>query len=109
MLEAVLYNMRSKGRIAACGMISQYNLEKPEGVHNLFIIIGKRIRIEGFMVFDYYDKHREFEEKVVQLIQEDKIKYVEDIVEGLESAPAALVGLFEGRNVGKQLVAVSRE
>lgn len=46
MLDAVLLNMRIHGRIAACGMISQYNLEKPEGVHNLMMIIGKRIRIK---------------------------------------------------------------
>ncbi|KAG6490643.1 2-alkenal reductase (NADP(+)-dependent)-like [Zingiber officinale] len=109
MLEAVLHNMRIKGRIAACGMISQYNLEKPEGVHNLFLIVGKRIRLEGFLVFDHYGSYPEFEEKVVQLIKEEKIKYLEDIVEGLENAPAALIGLFEGRNVGKQVVVVSRE
>lgn len=109
MLEAVLYNMRIKGRIAACGMISQYNLEKPEGVHNLFLIVAKRIRFEGFLVFDHYGSYREFEEKVVQLIKEEKIKYLEDVVEGLENAPAALIGLFEGRNVGKQVVVVSRE
>ncbi|XP_042418114.1 2-alkenal reductase (NADP(+)-dependent)-like [Zingiber officinale] len=109
MLEAVLQNMRIKGRIAACGMISQYNLEKPEGVHNLFLIVSKRIRLEGFVIFDHFGSYPEFEEKVVQLIKEEKIKYLEDIVEGLENAPAALIGLFEGRNVGKQVVVVSRE
>ncbi|XP_074575392.1 2-alkenal reductase (NADP(+)-dependent)-like [Curcuma longa] len=109
MLEAVLHNMRNKGRIAACGMISQYNLEKPEGVHNLFHIVTKRIRLEGFLVFDHFGSYPEFEEKVVQLIKEEKINYLEDIVEGLENAPAALIGLFEGRNVGKQVVVVSRD
>ncbi|CAA7396611.1 unnamed protein product [Spirodela intermedia] len=109
MLDAVLANMRMNGRIAACGMISQYNLEKPEGVHNLFYLTTKRIRMQGFLVFDHFHKYPEFEDRVAQYVREGKIFYLEDIAEGLESAPAALIGLFSGRNVGKQLVAVSRE
>ncbi|KAJ8475862.1 hypothetical protein OPV22_019589 [Ensete ventricosum] len=109
MLEAVLRNMRLNGRIAACGMISQYNLERPEGVSHLFTIVAKRIRMQGFVIFDHYRSYREFEEKVVQYIKEGKIVCMEDIAEGLENAPAALIGLFAGRNVGKQLVVVARE
>ncbi|MQM03558.1 hypothetical protein Taro_036341 [Colocasia esculenta] len=109
MLDAVLVNMRLHGRIAVCGLISQYNLEKPDGVHNLFCLVSKRIRMEGFLVTDYFHKCGEFEEKVIQYIREGKIVYLEDVVEGLESAPAALLRLFTGSNVGKQLVVVSRE
>ena len=109
MLDAVLSNMRNHGRIAVCGMISQYNLEKPEGVHNLFYLITKRIRMDGFLVFDFYHKYPQFEEITMQYIKDGKINYVEDAAEGLENAPAALVGLFAGRNVGKQLVVVSHE
>ncbi|KAG6400114.1 hypothetical protein SASPL_141602 [Salvia splendens] len=90
MLEAVLNNMRLNGRVALCGMISQYNnLEQPEGVHNLINAI--------------------FLEMVVPLIKEERITYVEDIAEGIESAPGALSGLYSGRNVGKLLVVVARE
>ncbi|KAG0460282.1 hypothetical protein HPP92_023410 [Vanilla planifolia] len=53
MLEAALLNMRLHGRISACGMISQYNLVKPEGVSNLFLVVAKRLRLEGFLVSDY--------------------------------------------------------
>uniref|UniRef100_A0A2N9HWW5 Alcohol dehydrogenase-like C-terminal domain-containing protein n=1 Tax=Fagus sylvatica TaxID=28930 RepID=A0A2N9HWW5_FAGSY len=109
MLDAVLLNMRIGGRIAVCGMISQYNLDKPEGVHNLIHLIVKWVCIEGFLVLDYDHLYPKFLELVLPYIKEGKIIYVEDIAEGLESGPAALVGLFTGRNVGKQVVVVARE
>ncbi|XVF29652.1 hypothetical protein REPUB_Repub15cG0140500 [Reevesia pubescens] len=109
MLDAVLLNMRIHGRIAVCGMISQYNFDQPEGIHNLMSIVYKRVRIEGFAVFDYYLQYSKFLDFVLPYIREGKIKYVEDIAEGLESGPAALIGLFSGRNVGKQVVVVARE
>ncbi|CAN6326153.1 unnamed protein product [Urochloa humidicola] len=108
-LEAVLLNMRNHGRIPACGMISQYNLQQEEAVRNLFQIITKRVRMEGFLVFDYFGEYRKFEEEMVGYLKEGKISYMEDIADGLEKAPAALIGLLSGRNVGKQLVAVARE
>ncbi|XP_050256984.1 2-alkenal reductase (NADP(+)-dependent)-like isoform X11 [Quercus robur] len=109
MLDAVLLNMRAHGRIAACGMISQHNLDKPEGVHNLMHLIYKRIRIEGFFVFDYDHLYPRFLELVLPQIAEGKIVYVEDIAEGLESGPAALIRLFSGHNIGKQVVFITQE
>ncbi|KAG9143996.1 hypothetical protein Leryth_013890 [Lithospermum erythrorhizon] len=109
MLDAVLLNMRIRGRIAVCGMISQYNLEKPEGVENLMNINYKRIKMEGFIFLDYLPEYPKFLETVLPLIREAKITYIEDTVEGLESGPAALVGLFSGLNVGKQVVVVAHE
>ncbi|KAM1703554.1 hypothetical protein ACFX1X_026161 [Malus domestica] len=109
MLDAVLQNMRLHGRIAVCGMVSQYNLDQPEGCHNLMYLIIKQIRMQGFGVSSYYHLYGKFLEMVLPAIKEGKITYVEDVVEGLESAPAALIGLFAGRNVGKQVVVVSRE
>ncbi|XP_030458067.1 2-alkenal reductase (NADP(+)-dependent)-like [Syzygium oleosum] len=109
MLDAVLLNMRTRGRIAVCGMVSQYNLDPPEGVTNLMNIVYGRVRIEGFAVFDYFDQYSKFLDFVVPHIREGKIVYIEDIAEGLENGPSALVGLFSGRNVGKQVVVVARE
>lgn len=109
MLDAVILNMRPHGRIAACGMISQYNLQIPEAVYNLWLITYKRIRIQGFNTIDYLHKYSEFLEFVLPYLREEKITYVEDVADGLETAPAALVGLFHGKNVGKQLVVVSRD
>ncbi|CAH9091666.1 unnamed protein product [Cuscuta epithymum] len=110
-LDAVLLNMNTHGRIVVCGMISQYNIqaEGTEGVHNLMTLISKRIRMEGFLVSDYYHLYSEFLKTVLSYIKEGKIVYVEDIAEGIESAPKALVNIFTGANVGKKLVLVSRE
>ncbi|KAK6146384.1 hypothetical protein DH2020_020253 [Rehmannia glutinosa] len=107
MLDAVLPNMRLHGRIAACGMISQYNLEQVEGVKNLFCLVAKRVRVQGFGVGHYYHLYPKFMEIVLPLIREGKLTHVEDIAEGLENAPGALIGLFSGRNIGKQVVAVA--
>ncbi|XP_052113115.1 2-alkenal reductase (NADP(+)-dependent) isoform X3 [Arachis duranensis] len=108
-LDAVLLNMRVHGRIVVCGMVSQYNLAHPEGVTNLANLIFKRICMQGFGVADYYQLYPKFLEYVMPKIKEGKIVYVEDIVEGLEKAPPALIGLFSGRNVGKQVIVLARE
>ncbi|KAL6905891.1 hypothetical protein ACP4OV_003492 [Aristida adscensionis] len=109
MLDAVLLNMRVRGRIAVCGMISQYNLERPEGPRNLFQVMARSIRMEGFLVSNYRSEYRRFEEEMVRYLREGKVVYVEDVAEGIEAAPAALLGLFTGRNVGRQVVAVARD
>ncbi|XP_058184281.1 2-alkenal reductase (NADP(+)-dependent)-like [Rhododendron vialii] len=109
MLDAVLLNMRLHGRISVCGMISQYNLEETEGVHNLFCLITKRVQMEGFAVFDHYPLYPNYLDMVLPLIREGKITYVEDIAEGLENTPKALIGLFSGHNIGKQVMLVARE
>ncbi|KAK3444370.1 2-alkenal reductase (NADP(+)-dependent) [Eucalyptus grandis] len=108
-LDAVLLNMKLHGRIAVCGMISQYNLEQPEGVHNLMQLITKQVRMEGFNVLDYCHLYPKFLEMVLPPTKEGRIVYIEDTVEGLKNSLAALVGLFSGRNVGKQVVLVARE
>ncbi|XP_050377367.1 2-alkenal reductase (NADP(+)-dependent)-like isoform X2 [Argentina anserina] len=109
MLDAVLVNMKIGGRISVCGMISQYNLVLPEGVHNLMYVVSKQLRMEGFIVSKYFPHYGKFLELVLPHIKEGTITYMEDVVEGLENAPSALLGLFAGRNVGKQVVVVSRE
>ncbi|KAJ6690823.1 QUINONE OXIDOREDUCTASE-LIKE PROTEIN [Salix koriyanagi] len=70
---------------------------------------AKLIRMEGFAVYEHYHRYSKFLDFVLPCIKEGKIVYVEDITEGLESGPAALVGLFSGRNVGKQVVKVAQE
>ncbi|XP_030940218.1 2-alkenal reductase (NADP(+)-dependent)-like [Quercus lobata] len=108
MLDAVLLNMRDHGRIAGCGMTSTYNLDEPERI-NLMFIIYKRIRMEGFSAIEYFHLYPKFLDHILPYIRESKIVYVEDLAEGLENGAAALLGLFSGCNVGKQVLVVSRE
>ncbi|KAI3665523.1 hypothetical protein L6452_44150 [Arctium lappa] len=109
MLDEVLSHMRIHGRIAVCGMISQYNLDRLEGIYNLHLLIFKRIRMQGFLTLDHYHLYSKFLDMILPLIQEGKIVYIEDMVEGLENAPTALAGLYTGKNVGKQVVVITHE
>ncbi|KAF7047972.1 hypothetical protein CFC21_056805 [Triticum aestivum] len=106
-LDAALLRMRPGGRVVACGMISQYNLSEHQGVRNLWCIIPKRVRVEGFSCMDYHHLYPRFEEEMAAYINAGKVTVAEDVVRGIEKAPEALVGLFSGRNVGKLLVALA--
>ncbi|KAH9615056.1 hypothetical protein KSS87_019924 [Heliosperma pusillum] len=109
MLDAVLLNMRLNGRISVCGLISQYNLAESEGIHNLSYLLTKALRMEGFFVTSYYHLYEKYLDMILPHIKEGTISYVEDVAEGLESAPSALISLFSGKNVGKQVIAVAHK
>ncbi|KAF8388648.1 hypothetical protein HHK36_027325 [Tetracentron sinense] len=109
MLDAALLNMRIHGRIAVCGMISQHSISNPEGIHNLFVLITKRIRMQGLLQSDFLHLFPDFMKHIISHYKQGKIVYIEDMNEGLESAPAAFVGLFSGKNVGKQVICVARQ
>lgn len=109
-LEAALEVMNRYGCCVECGMISTYNAtEPPAAPRNLFQVIGKRIRIEGFIVRDHTDCQNEFIEEMASLIAAEKVVWEESVAEGLEKAPDAFIGLFEGENMGKQLVRLDAE
>lgn len=106
-LQGAIDNMNNGGRIACCGMISGYNDEQPTpGPNNLFKIIGKRLRMQGFIVRDHMDLQEKFLKEMLKWISEGKIHWEETITEGLENAPEAFIGLFEGDKLGKALVKV---
>ncbi|KAK3435115.1 hypothetical protein EUGRSUZ_D02495 [Eucalyptus grandis] len=109
MLEAVLLNMKVRHRIALCGMVSPYSSDSHERVTNLMHAICKRVRIEGFAVYDHFAAYPKFLEFLLPHIREGKIVYIEDTAEGLDDGPSALFRLLNGGNVGKQLVEVARE
>jgi len=106
-LESAIDAMRPHGRVVACGAISRYSDVEPEpGPRNLFMLITKRLTIEGFIVSDHYDHYPEFVAAVAPLVRDGRLQYRETVVEGIENAPAAFLGLLRGDNVGKMLVKV---
>lgn len=106
-LEAALDNMKPFGRIVLCGMISQYNLPTtPIGISNLFLAVRNRLKLQGFIVRDHYDIMNEFYADMSNWIGEEKIKWKETVIEGIENAPKAFLALFKGENIGKMLVKI---
>ncbi len=106
--DAVFSQLNLRARVSICGQISQYNLEKPEmGPRILGGCIAKRLRIQGFLVGDFSDVHPRGMKEMAGWLKEGKLKYREDVVEGLENAPEAFIGMLKGDNIGKRLVKVS--
>ncbi len=104
-LEAALESMALHGRIISCGMISVYNAtDPPPAPRNLFRIVGSRLTIRGFIVGDHWEHYEEFMRVVPPKVASGEIPYEETVVDGLDSAPRAFIGLFEGENLGKMVV-----
>jgi NADPH-dependent curcumin reductase CurA len=106
-LDAALALANRHARFAICGMIAQYNDETPPpGPRNLAALIVKRITMQGYIILDYPDLTRETREMIAWLA-EGRIKSRDTVVEGLENAPKAFIGLFSGENTGKMLVKIA--
>jgi NADPH-dependent curcumin reductase CurA len=109
-LEAALEHMNMRGRIVLCGMISQYNETTPaSGPRNLRLAVRKRLTLQGFIVSDHADRQPQFYADMGAWIADGKIKWQETIVDGIENAPKAFLGLFTGENTGKMLVRLGPE
>jgi NADPH-dependent curcumin reductase CurA len=106
-LESAVFALRPFGRLIACGAVSRYNDERPEpGPRNLAMIVSKRLRLQGFIVTDHLDRYRAFIAEAGPWFRDGALVYRETIVDGLDRAPEAFAGLFEGANIGKMLVRV---
>lgn len=104
-LEAALDAARDFARFAICGMISIYNnTERPTGPHNIANLITKKIRMQGFIVTEYFGLMDKFVDELTTWIDEGKVRWQETVVDGLDRAPEAFMGLFSGQNIGKMLV-----
>jgi NADPH-dependent curcumin reductase CurA len=106
-LDTVLRLMNGHSRIVVCGLIAEYSLPKPYPHRRLRSILVNRIRMQGMIVFDWKDRYGEALAPLARHIAEGKLKYRESIVDGLDNAPRALIGLLKGENFGKQLVRLS--
>ncbi|MGH9047150.1 MAG: NADP-dependent oxidoreductase [Acidimicrobiales bacterium] len=104
-LDAALACMNTLGRVAVCGMISGYNEPGARTVvRNLANIIYGRVTLRGFTAADFFELRGDFVRDMTAWLREGRIQYQETILEGIDAAPRALIGLFEGLNVGKMLV-----
>ena len=109
-LRAVIPLLNTKARVPVCGLIAEYNAESlPSGPDHLPLLMGailrKRLKVQGFIIFnDYGHRYDELIAEMAPWVEQGKIKYREDVVEGLENAPEAFIGLLEGRNFGKLVI-----
>ena len=109
-VQAAVFDLLNPfGRVAMCGMVSQYNQERPPPGPNLGFVVGKRILIQGFIVSDRPERLVEWRRVAAPWVAEGSLRYREDLVGGLEQAPDALAGILTGRNFGKLLVRVGEE
>jgi NADPH-dependent curcumin reductase CurA len=106
-LEASIAALNRFGRVAMCGAISQYNATEPVGPRNLSLIITKRLTLRGFIVLDHDDRQAAFIEEVGGWLRSGQVRSEETVVDGLEHAPDAFLGMLRGENVGKMLVRIS--
>lgn len=108
--DAVMPLLNTSARIPLCGLVSQYNATAlPEGPDRMSMLMGqllvKRIKMQGFIIFDdYAHRYGEFAKDMSQWLAEGRIQYKEQLVEGLENAPEAFIGLLEGKNFGKLVI-----
>lgn len=109
-LRAALNLANPFGRLVMCGMIGQYNdTRPPPGPDNLILVVGKSLKMQGFIVSNHLDMVPDFQREMGGWIREGRMKWQETVYEGLEKAPEAFLGLFTGANTGKMLVRVGPE
>lgn len=108
--DAVMENLADFARVAICGQLSQYNLSKPElGPRNIRNLNIHKARMEGFLNYSFANRFEVGRRHISQWIREGKMKYKEDVTEGIENAPSAFIRMLRGENFGKTLVKVSDE
>ena len=106
-LEAAIGALRNHGRVVACGSISRYNDAEPSpGPRNMFMVVTKRLRLQGYIISDHFDRFGEFAREAAEWVRDGRLRYRETIVDGIENAPRAFLGLLRGENIGKMLVKV---
>lgn len=106
-LEAVINNLNFNSRVALCGLISAYNAtldDLPPGPRNMAVLVGRSVRMQGFIVFNYPELCKEWIQVGAGWLKEGKLKYRESVAEGVENAPQAFIDVLKGNNFGKQVV-----
>jgi NADPH-dependent curcumin reductase CurA len=107
--QAVFPRLNNFARMVMCGMIAEYNDTSPRPGPSLRFASGKRLHIQGFIVSDHRHRQDEFRAFAAPLVKSGQLKYREDIVDGLDRAPEAFIGLLQGKNFGKLLVRLAAD
>jgi NADPH-dependent curcumin reductase CurA len=102
--QAVFPRLNDFGRIVMCGMVAEYNDVEPRPGPNLMSVVRKRLKIQGFIVSDQWQRWGEYRAMAAPLVSSGALRYREDVVDGLDHAPEAFIGLLQGRNFGKLLI-----
>jgi NADPH-dependent curcumin reductase CurA len=109
--EAALFNMKQGGRLIACGAVSAYDADPAKGMQGVRGVpawfISRRLTLRGFIVSDFYAKREQAIAELRSWVESGKLVVREDIIEGFEAFPAALIGLLAGENIGKRMVKVA--
>jgi NADPH-dependent curcumin reductase CurA len=108
-LEAALRHANVAARFPVCGMISGYNALEDTGIRGLNALLIKRIQMTGFIIYDHVHKLPAYLARVAPWVRRGEVVFHEDIVQGIERAPAALIGMLRGEAIGKRLVQVAPE
>ncbi|XP_022934032.1 2-alkenal reductase (NADP(+)-dependent)-like [Cucurbita moschata] len=103
MLEAAVANLKAFGRVALCGVISEYTSSK-KAAPKMLDLVYKRIKVEGFLAGDFLNVYSDFIAMVSQYLGSRKIESLEDVSIGVDTIPSAFIGLFKGDNIGKKIV-----
>jgi len=106
-LDGVLEHINRGARVISCGRISQYLTDKPYALKNWHAIGANRAVMQGFFVYDYHPMFAEAEHVMAGWIEKGALTYQEDVLEGLQAMPKALIRLYEGKNIGKQVVSIA--
>lgn len=107
MLDAAIVNMRRHGRLVISGQIAEYNAREPRGIRHTLPFITQRLRMEGLVVYDHAVQFDEARRQMAEWVNEGKLTWREEIIEGIEKAPEAFIGLFRGDSFGRRLVRVA--
>src|SRR5215831_509258 len=107
--QAVFPRLNEFGRMVMCGMVAEYNDQDPRPGPNLMPAVRKRLKIQGFIVGDQWQRFGEYRAMAAPLVRGGQLRYREDIIEGLDRAPEAFIGLLQGRNFGKLLVRLGND
>jgi NADPH-dependent curcumin reductase CurA len=106
-LEAILPLMRLHGRVAVCGMIGQYNdADNPHGVKTLWQLVVNRIKMQGFITYDYPDVLDQAQQELDGWVADGKLTPLANVREGFERLPEAFIDLMSGKTIGKTIVLI---